>query len=88
MAIKKRNTTGTAPRDISAAVEQFAAGADQQPAKLDPNAARDYKALSLPLNQYEYEQLEAGCAISGRSKLNFIRQAILKFARELQAGES
>ncbi|SJM94639.1 hypothetical protein [Crenothrix polyspora] len=72
-------------------IEAFAAGAENggQPEtvkepELNRNAKRDYKAIQVPFNQYEYEQLELGSQLSGRTKLNFIRYALLKFSEELQ----
>ena len=74
-------------------VEAFAAGVDGGPAALsatakaappDSAAIRDYKALRVPFNEYEYQQLAKGAALSGRSKLNFMRYAMLKLVRELE----
>ena len=50
----------------------------------DPSAIRNYKAMRVPFNQYEFEQLEVASKLSGRSKLNFMRYAMLKFAKEIQ----
>lgn len=52
--------------------------------KLDQNANRDYKAMSVPFNEYEFEQLTKGAKLSGRSKLNFMRYAMLKLTKELE----
>ena len=49
---------------------------------VDPNAPRDYKKINVPFNEYEYHRLEKAADKSGRSKLNFIRRAILKAAKE------
>lgn len=93
MAIKKRepNKPAISDQDLSTKIEQFAAGADggspiTQPKapELDQNANRDYKAMRVPFNQYEHEQLEIGAKLSGRTKLNFMRYAMLKLAKELQ----
>jgi len=54
----------------------------------NPSAIRDYKAMRVPFNQYEFEQLEMASKLSGRSKLNFMRYAMLKFAKEIQEGEA
>lgn len=73
-------------------IEAFASKADggavvltpnAKPA-LDANANRDYKAMRVPFNQYEHEQLELGAQLSGRTKLNFMRYAMLKLVKELQ----
>ncbi|MDD2761845.1 MAG: hypothetical protein PHH11_16330 [Methylomonas sp.] len=92
MAIKKRDTGKPAvpEQELEAKIEQFAAGADGAPIEkasapeLDQNANRDYKAMRVPFNQYEYEQLELGARLSGRTKLNFMRYAMLKLSKELQ----
>lgn len=72
-------------------IEAFASAAEggsnavkiQEP-ELNQNAIRDYKAMRVPFNEYEFKQLELACKLSGRSKLNFMRYAMLKFAKELQ----
>jgi len=88
MAIKKREHAQPAAKDITTdMVEKFAAAADGGSVKtsvVNPSAIRDYKAMRVPFNQFEYEQLEIGATITGRSKLNFIRFAILKLVKELQ----
>jgi predicted DNA-binding protein len=53
-----------------------------QNAILDSDASRDFKAIRLPFNEYEYRQLEEASRRTGRSKLNFIRYAMLKMAAE------
>ena len=75
-------------------IEAFAARAEggtqiEKPKaqELDQNAIRDYKAMRVPFNQYEYEQLVAASKLSGRTKLNFMRYAMLKMAKELQEQE-
>jgi hypothetical protein len=88
MTFKKRSPHPPADRDLVKEIEEFAAGADDvasQEHDKDPNCKRDYKAVRLPFNEYEYEQLVIGANLSGRSKLNFIRFAILKFSKELQS---
>lgn len=64
------------------AIEAFASGADggQQVVRqlLDPSANRDFKAIRVPFNQYEFEKLEELAKKTGRTKLNAIRWAILK----------
>ena len=72
-------------------IEAFAAGAEggtkielAKAYEPDQNAIRDYKAMRVPFNQYEYEQLEAASKLSGRSKLNVMRYAMLQFSKELQ----
>ena len=63
-------------------VEAFAAGADMSPQQPDPSAPHDFKALRVGLNEYEYQILEEASRRAGRSKLNFIRYAVLKMAEE------
>lgn len=84
MAIKKREQVRPAD-NIEARVERFAAAADggSDEKLIDPSAIRDFKAIRVPFNQFEYEQLEQASKIAGRSKLNFIRYAMLKVAREI-----
>jgi hypothetical protein len=72
-------------------IEEFAAGAEggskvEKPKiqELNPDAIRDYKAIRIPFNEYEYEQLVKGARLSGRSKLNFLRYAMLKLTKEFQ----
>lgn len=55
--------------------------------KLDRNAKRDFNAVKVPFNEYEYTNLEFAAEITGRSKLNFIRYAILKEAENLKNKE-
>lgn len=69
-----------------AQVEAFAAGADQQdtPPKPDPEANRDFKGIRVGFNEYEYRILEEASRRTGRSKLNFIRHAVLTMAKQLE----
>lgn len=86
MAIKRRGKK-TAARKAPAPptdeqVEAFAAGADSAtPRKRpSPNAKRDYKSIRVPFNEYEYQKLDKACRLSGRSKLSFLRAAMLEMA--------
>ena len=86
--IRRRPPAGQRPTVEE--VEAFAAGADngQSPSPAvasdgprgDPHAARNYKAIRVPFNAYEYARLEALARRTGRTKLNAIRWAILKLA--------
>lgn len=90
MAIKKREHVLPSDKDVIAErIEKFAAGADGGSGADTPNqtAIHNFKAIRLPFNQYEYKQLEIGAKLSGRSKLNFIRYAMLKMVKELQEEE-
>jgi hypothetical protein len=79
------------PQPTAEQIEEFAAGAEGGVAfeklkapELDQDANRDYKAIRFPFNQYEYERLEIASKLSGRTKLNFMRYAMLKLAKEIQ----
>ena len=68
------------------AIEAFASQADdisvvEKKKQLDPNAKRDYKQIRVPLNEYEYEQLVKGSEATRRSKLSFIRWAMIEMAK-------
>lgn len=72
---------------IDEQIEKFADGAEKRVVvipELNPDAKRDYKAIQLPFNQYEFEKLEMACKRTGRSKLNFVRTAMLKLASEVE----
>ncbi len=76
-------------------IEAFASGAEggsqnkqQQAPEPDQDAIRDYKAMRVPFNQHEYEQLALGAKLSGRTKLNFLRYAMLTLSKELQKKEA
>lgn len=82
-----RRRPPAAPPPTPEAVEAFAAGADNDPPPVtapettrDPHATRNYKAIRVPFNAYEYGRLEALARRTGRTKLNAIRWAILKLA--------
>ena len=69
-------------------VEAFAAGAEAAPQveqTVDPTAPRNFKALKLGLNEYEYQILEEASRKAGRSKLNFIRHAMLMMAKKMDS---
>lgn len=87
--VKRREPKATTPEPLAEQIEAFVAGAEggrlaaQAPVS-NPNAIRDYKAIRVPFNEYEYQQLEKASQLSGRTKLNFMRYAMLKLAKELQ----
>ena len=96
----RRRRSATDRQPTPEAVEAFAAGADVNPAPpvavsepaadtpvVDPHAARNYKAIRVPFNAYEYGRLEALARSTGRTKLNAIRWAILKLAEAEQVPE-
>lgn len=86
----KRRTPRTHHQPTSEQIEAFAAAAEggdsvtshtQQAAPPpDPEAKRDFKAIRVPFNEYEYRQLEALARATGRTKLNAIRWAIMQMA--------
>jgi len=53
--------------------------------RLTPVQKRDFKSIRVPFNEYEYNQLVKGAKLSGRSKLNFMRFAMLKLTAELKS---
>lgn len=69
-------------------VNAFAAGADHSieetnhTPSLDQNANRDFKAIRVPFNEFEYRKLEELANLTGRSKLNAIRFAVSKLVEE------
>ena len=75
-------------------IEAFAAGVDggisiklnenKVKTELKPNASRDYKAIRVPFNRFEFNQLEELAVKTGRTKLNTIRWALLKLAEQEQ----
>jgi len=79
MTIKRR-----VPKDEDA-IERFGNEADGTTPPLDPSAKRDFKSIRVPFNEYEYKQLVKGAELSGRSKLNFMRFAMLKLTDELKS---
>ena len=83
---KKRKKKITAQEKIVA----FTAGAENitksksKGAKnpLDPNAPRRYKTISVPFNEYEFKELEKAIEKTKRTKLNFIRWAMLEMSKD------
>jgi hypothetical protein len=94
--VKRREPQATAARREPTAeqIEAFAAAADGGSVKttsvavskpaLDPNANRDYKAIRVPFNEFEFSKLEELALLTGRTKLNLIRWAMLKLAEDVQ----
>lgn len=70
-------------------IETFASGAENAivteiKPKLDPSAKRDFKAIRVAFNEYEYSILDEAAPKTGRSKLNFIRWAVMQMAKNLE----
>jgi hypothetical protein len=91
--VKRRDPQATISKSqpTQEQIEAFASGADGDVAmtsktkrKLDPKAKHDFKAIRVPFNEYEYAILDEAAPKTGRTKLNFIRWAILKMADELK----
>ena len=95
--VKRREPKVLTTEPTAEQIEAFVAGAEDgplvssavpgsgvKPPVLNQNAIRDFKTISVPFNEYEYQQLEIGSQLSGRTKLNFIRYAMLKLAKEIQ----
>ena len=83
--VKRREPASARQQPSQERLEAFASAADQLPTKkpdLDPDAIRDFKAIRVPFNEYEYRKLEEVARKTGRSKLNAVRWAILKLAEE------
>jgi hypothetical protein len=89
--VKRREPKATTPEPLAEQMEAFVAGAEDgqlvistDTPVINKNAIRDYKAIRVPFNEYEYQQLELASQLSGRTKLNFIRYAMLQLAKEIQ----
>lgn len=89
----KRRAPRTHQQPTPEQIEAFAAGVEggsSPPApqekeatpSLDPDAKRDFKAIRIPFNEYEYRQLEALAKATGRTKLNAVRWSILQMAAQ------
>jgi len=92
--VKRREPKATTqspvkPEPTAEQIEAFADGVDGESNNptiriLDQNEPRKFKTMSVPFNEYEYDQLLKGAKLTGRSKLNFMRHAMLTMAKELQ----
>lgn len=80
--VKRRTPPVAKKKELTAEeIDRFANAADQaveQEEALDPTAKRDYKAIRVPFNEYEFQKLEELAKKTGRTKLNVIRWAILQ----------
>lgn len=87
MVKRRKPQAGTSkPQPTPEQIEAFASEVDSNTIKrkLDPSAKRDFKAIRVPFNEYEYAILDEAAPKTGRTKLNFIRWAILKMAEDLK----
>ncbi len=87
--VKRRQPTSTRSEPTPEQIDAFANGVDgevSEPAQTspspDPHAKRDFKAIRVPFNEFEYSRLEEVANKTGRTKLNVIRWAILRLAEE------
>jgi hypothetical protein len=73
------------PRLSSEQRASFTESADYQikPTKKPANEKRDFKAVNVGMNQYEWELLEEACKESGQTKKGFFRMAMLAKAKEV-----
>ena len=74
--VKARKAGATPDLD---AIAQFGKEAETKRVLKNPHAPHNYKSVRLPFNEYEWDILEEGCAITGRSKLNLLREALLEY---------
>lgn len=83
----KRREPDQANKDHEKQIETFAAGADGAPTRnLEHSAPRNYKRINVPFNEYEFQKLEEAAQHAGRSKLNYLRWAMLEQARRDSEG--
>lgn len=70
---------------IEKKIQQFVSQADaEETVSSDRNAKRDYKAINLPLNKWEFDMLEKYSKKTNRTKLSFIRNAIMETIENMQ----
>ena len=87
--VKRRtdNFASTQQEDVSERIRTFIDSADSESLigsrsqNVDQDAIRDFKSIRVPFNEYEYRVLDEAAKRSGRSKLNFIRWAILQMSK-------
>ena len=72
------------PRLSAEEREGFTNNADY-PGRAKKNASekRDYKAVCVGMNQYEWELLESACKETGQTKRGFFRMAMLAKAKSV-----
>lgn len=86
MAIKKTSELATQIPELNSSisddhVKNFIQSADKTPldeTSLDPNAIRNYKQLSVRLNEYEYKLLEKYSRKVRRSIADSMRDALIE----------
>jgi len=65
------------PEDKPFDVDAFARKADNI-SGLDPRAPRNYKSVTLHMNEYEFTQLHRAIAAAERGVLDFMRRSLKK----------
>lgn len=81
---KHARTESNIPTDKEQAAQQRGAHLPT----LQPHAKRDFKAIRVPFNEFEFTQLEQIATKTGRSKLNCIRWALSKLAEQLKEDDA
>lgn len=81
---KRREPKATVKENnLEQRIQEFADAADQHQEKpIDPDAPRNYKAIRVPFNEYEYNLLDKAAKQARRSKLDFIRLSIQALAEQ------
>lgn len=85
MIKRRESTTQTVDPSLAKEIESFGSSIDMEEEsenRLDPDAKRDFKAIRVPFNEYEYRRLERVAQKTGRTKLNLIRWAILQLDKQ------
>ena len=62
--------------------DKFISGADKTE-ELDPKAKRDFKAINITLNEYEYDLITKAATESAINTLGFIRSTLIKTSKEV-----
>ena len=86
MGIKRREVKNYVQTTVEEQIAQFTEAADGEavkPVALDKNAKRTFKAMQVVFNEWEFKRLEAACEVTGRTKLGFVRFALLKVIDEI-----
>lgn len=89
--VKTRRTTDVEPsssKPEQSQIRDFATRAEvgeyrPRPSSRDPKAPRKYKTMTIPFNRFEFETLEAAADKAGRAKMDFMRRAMLEYARRV-----
>ena len=89
--LKRRETKASGallvkPEPTKEQIEAFASAADGGIVQknYEPSNKKDFKSIRVSFSEAEYNQLHEAAKIDGRSKLSFIRKAILEMAESLR----